>query len=85
MAAIAEYAQGLFNLQHGTNTTVVQQCLYMASYEESHTATSRELAQLKCENDLLCGGIVSPSEQDLELKVTYHRLSEAEHTWHYII
>jgi hypothetical protein len=49
-----------------------------------HTATPRELAQLKCENDLLRGGIVPPSKQDQELKVVYHRLSEAEHVWHYI-
>jgi hypothetical protein len=25
-----------------------------------------------------------PSDQDRELKVAYHRLSEAEHAWHYI-
>jgi hypothetical protein len=24
-----------------------------------------------------------PSDQDRELQVTYHRLSEAEHGWHY--
>jgi hypothetical protein len=39
-----EYAQGLFNLQHGTDTTVVQQRLCMAACEERYTATSRELA-----------------------------------------
>jgi RNAse (barnase) inhibitor barstar len=56
----------------------------MAAREEGYTATSRELAQLKCENDLLCGGTVPPSEQDRELKVAYRRLSNAEHAWHYI-
>jgi hypothetical protein len=40
--------------------------------------------QLKCENDLLCGGTVPPLDQDQELKVVYHRLIEAEHAWHYI-
>jgi hypothetical protein len=30
------------------------------------------------------GGIVPPSEQGRDLKVTYHRFSDAEHTWHYI-
>jgi hypothetical protein len=55
----------------------------MAAYER-HTATSWELAQLKCENDLLRGGTVPPSEQDQELKVAYHHLSEAKHAWHYI-
>jgi hypothetical protein len=39
---------------------------------------------LKCENDLLRGGTVPPSEQDRQLKVTYHRLNNVEHAWHYI-
>jgi hypothetical protein len=64
MAAMAEYAQGLFNLQHSTDTTVIQQRLYMVACEECYTATSRELAQLKFENDLLRDGIVAPPEQD---------------------
>jgi adenosyl cobinamide kinase/adenosyl cobinamide phosphate guanylyltransferase len=48
------------------------------------SATSCELTQLKCENDLLRGVTVPPTDQDWELKVAYHRLSEAEHSWHYI-
>jgi hypothetical protein len=56
----------------------------LAAYEERHIATSRDLAQLKCENDLLRGGTVPPTNQDRELKVAYHCLSEAEHKWHYI-
>jgi hypothetical protein len=56
----------------------------MDAYEERHIAISCELTQLKCENDLLCGGAVPPSDRDRELKVAYHRLSEAEHMWHYI-
>jgi hypothetical protein len=56
----------------------------MATYEERHISTARELAQLKYKNDLLCGGTIPPSEQDWELKVAYRRLSEAEHVWHYI-
>jgi hypothetical protein len=84
LAAMAEYAQYSFDLQHTTAKTVIQQCLCMAAYEERHIAISRELAQLKCENDLLCGGTVPPSDQDRELKIAYHRLSEAEHAWHYI-
>jgi hypothetical protein len=63
-ADMAEYAQYSFNLQPNTTTTVVQQCLCMAAYEECHIATSRELAQLKCENDLLHGGTVCPKDQD---------------------
>jgi hypothetical protein len=56
----------------------------MATYEECHIATSHELAQLKCENDLLRGGTIPPIDQDRESKVVYHRLSKAEHAWHYI-
>jgi hypothetical protein len=56
----------------------------MAAYEERHITISRELVQLKCENDLLRGGTVPPLDQDWELNVAYRRLSEAEHTWHYI-
>jgi hypothetical protein len=84
VAMMAEYAQGLFNLQHSTDMTVVQQCLCMAACEERYTATSWEFAQLKSENDLLRGGTVPPFEQDQKLKVAYRRLSDAEHTWHYI-
>jgi hypothetical protein len=56
----------------------------MAACEERYTATSRDLAKLKCENDLLRGGTVPPFQQDRELKVTYHRLSDAEHAGLYI-
>jgi hypothetical protein len=56
MTAMGKYAQGLFNLQHSTDMTVVQQRLCMTACEERHTATSWQLAQLKCENDRLCGG-----------------------------
>jgi hypothetical protein len=56
----------------------------MAACEERYTATSWELAQFKCKNDLFRGGTVPPSDQDQELKVAYHRLSDTEHTWHYI-
>jgi hypothetical protein len=83
MAAIPEYAQYLFDLRHTTARTVIQQHLCTTAYEEHHITISRELAQLKCENDLR-GGTVPPSDQDQELKVMYHRLSETEHVWHYI-
>jgi hypothetical protein len=52
----------------------------MAADDERHITISREVAQLKCENDLLCGGTIPPLDQDWELKVTYRRLSEAEYT-----
>jgi hypothetical protein len=57
----------------------------MAAYKELHIATSHELAQLKCKNDLLCGGTGTPTDQDRELKVAYRCLSEAEHVCHYIL
>jgi hypothetical protein len=84
MAAMVEYAQYSFNLQHNTAMTVTQQRLYMAAYEECHIAISCELAELKCKNDLQRGGTSPPIDQDRELKVAYHRLSEAENVWHYI-
>jgi hypothetical protein len=56
----------------------------MAAYEEHHITISRELTQLKYENDLLRGSTIPPSDLDRELKVAYHRLSESEHVWHYI-
>jgi hypothetical protein len=60
----------------------------VSDLEDPHYKTGMaalvELTQLKCENDLLCGGTVPPFEQDQELKVTYHRLSEGENTWHCI-
>jgi hypothetical protein len=79
MAAMTKYEQYLFDLQHTTTRTVIQQCLCMATYDECHIASSCELTQLKCENDLLCGGTIPPSNQDRELMVVYHHLSEAEH------
>jgi hypothetical protein len=54
----------------------------MAAYEEHHITISRELALLKCENDLLHGGTIPLSDQDQELKVMYRRLSDAENAWH---
>jgi hypothetical protein len=84
MAAMAEYAQSSFNLQHNIAKIIIQQRLCMPAYDERHIATLRELAQLMCENDLLCGGRVLSSDKDHELKVTYRRLNKVKHTWHYI-
>jgi hypothetical protein len=81
MVAMAEYVQYLANLQHNLAGTVIQQRLSMAGYDEHHIATSCELEQLKHENALLHGGTLR--DQDRELKVTYRRLSEAEHGWNY--
>jgi hypothetical protein len=56
----------------------------MATCDEGHIPNLHELAQVKCENDLLRGGTVPPIDQDRELKVVYHLLSEAEHMRHHI-
>jgi hypothetical protein len=53
MAAMAEYAQYSFDLQHTTTRTIIQQSLCMAAYKECHIAISHELTRLNCENDLL--------------------------------
>jgi hypothetical protein len=52
-------------------------------YEESATAISHELERLRHENAILRSGARPPSEQDHELQVAYHRLSDAEHGWNY--
>jgi hypothetical protein len=67
MAAMVEYVQSSFNLQHNIAKTVIEQRLCMAAYDEHHITASCELAQLKCENDLLRGGTVPHSDQDREL------------------
>jgi cell division protein FtsB len=81
MAAMVKYTQYLFNLQHNTARTVMQQRMRLTAYDEHNTAISRELEQLKHENALLHSGTLPPSDQDHNLKVVYHHLSEAEHGW----
>jgi cell division protein FtsB len=83
IAAMAKYAQYLFNLQHSTARTVLQQRMRLTAYDEHNTSISRELEQLIHENALLHSGTLPPSDQDREWKVTYHRISEAEHGWNY--
>jgi hypothetical protein len=55
----------------------------LTAYEEHATATSHELERLRHENAILSSGTLPPLERDYELKVVYHRLSEAEHGWNY--
>jgi hypothetical protein len=83
IAALAEYAQYSFNLQHNFARTVIQQRLHMSAKGEHNTTISCELGQLKHENDILHGGTLPPSDPDRELKVAYRHLSEAEHGWNY--
>jgi hypothetical protein len=83
MTSLARYAHYLFNLQHNTARTGMQQRMRLVPYKEHTTATSRELKRLRHENAVLHSGARPPSEQDHELQVAYHRLSEAEHEWNY--
>jgi hypothetical protein len=76
MAALAGYAQHLFNLQASTGWTVMRQHLHSSSLEQ-------HVEELGRANAILRSGAPPPSDQDLELQVAYHCLSEAEHGWHY--
>jgi hypothetical protein len=83
MAVMARYMQYLFNLQHNTARTVMQQRMRLTTYDEHNTSISHELEQLKQENALFHSGTLPPSDQDHELKVAYRCLSEAKHVWNY--
>jgi hypothetical protein len=76
MAALAGYAQHMFNLQASTGRTVMQQHLHSSSLEQ-------HVEELRHANAILCSGTLPPSNQDRELQVMYHPLSEAEYGWHY--
>jgi hypothetical protein len=76
MAALAGYAQHMFDLQASTGKTVIRQCLHSGSLEQ-------HVEELRRENAILCSGTPPPADQDCELQVAYCRLSEAEHGWHY--
>jgi hypothetical protein len=84
MASLAKYMHYLFNPQHNTTRTGMQQRMRLTAYEEHATATSRELERMRHGNIVLCSATLPPLEKDCELKVMYCRLSEAEHGWNYI-
>jgi hypothetical protein len=76
MAALAGYAQHMFNLQASTGRTIIQQRLHSGLLE-------LHIEELRHASAILRSGIPPPSNQDCELQVMYRRLSEAEHGWHY--
>jgi hypothetical protein len=76
MAALAGYAQHLFNLEASTTRTIIQQCLHSGSLEQ-------HVEELRRANAILHSGTPPPSDQDHELQVAYRRFSEVEHGWHY--
>jgi hypothetical protein len=53
MTLLARYAQYLFNLQHNTARTGMQQRMRLTTYMEHTTATSRDLERLRHENAVL--------------------------------
>jgi hypothetical protein len=59
--SLARYVECLFNLQHNTARTILQQCMHLTAYEK-----------LRNENAVLHSGVCPPSEQDHELQVAYH-------------
>jgi hypothetical protein len=56
MTSLARYVQYLFNLQHNTARIGIQQCTHLTAYEESATATAREIKRLRHENAILRSG-----------------------------
>jgi hypothetical protein len=76
MAALAGYAQHMFNLQASTGMTVMRQHLHSSSLEQ-------HVEELRGANAILHSSTPPPSDQDHELQVTYRHLSEAEYGWHY--
>jgi hypothetical protein len=83
MTSLARYAQYLFNLQHNTARTGMQQRTRLMAYKESATAATGEIKRLRHENAILRSSVHPPSEQDRELKEVYRRLSNAEHGWNH--
>jgi hypothetical protein len=76
MAALAGYAQHIFNLQASTGRTVMRQHLHSSSLEQ-------HIEELRHANTVLRSGTPPPLDQDRELQIAYRRLSDAEHGWHY--
>jgi hypothetical protein len=66
----------MFNLQASTGRAIMRQHLHSSSLEQ-------HIEELRCANVILHSGMPPPSDQDRELQVAYHRLSEAGHGWHY--
>jgi hypothetical protein len=63
MTSLARYVQYLFNLQHNTAMTIMQQRMRLTAYEEHTAATSHELERLRHENAIIRSGVHPPSEQ----------------------
>jgi hypothetical protein len=62
MTSLAKYAQYLFNLQHNTARTGMQQRTRLTTYKESAATATREIEGLRHENVILHSGARPPSE-----------------------
>jgi hypothetical protein len=83
MTSLARYVQYLFNLQHNTARTDMQQRTRLTAYKESATATTCEIERLRHENSILRSGARPLSEQDHELQEVYRCLSNSKHGWNH--
>jgi cell division protein FtsB len=83
MTSLTRYVQYLFNLQHNTARTGIQQRTHLMAYKESATATTGEIERLRYENGILRSGARRPSQQDRELKEVYRHLGNDEHGWNH--
>jgi hypothetical protein len=53
-------------------------------WQHLHSSSlEQHVEELRRANVVLHSGAPPPSDQDHELQVTYRRLSEAKHGWHY--
>jgi hypothetical protein len=50
---MAKYVSYLFNLQHNTGRTVIEQCMHLNAYKEQTIIASREMDRLRHENAIL--------------------------------
>jgi hypothetical protein len=64
ITSLARYTQYLFNLQHNTARTGMQQRMRLMAYKESATTATREIERLRHENAIFCSGAHRLSEQD---------------------
>jgi hypothetical protein len=67
MTSLARYMQYLFNLQHNTARTGMQQRMRLTVYKESAIAATHEIERLRHENGILRSGARPLLEQDREL------------------
>jgi hypothetical protein len=62
MTSLARYAQYLFNLQHNTARTGIQQRTCLTMYKESATVATCEIERLRHWSAILHSGACPPSE-----------------------